>query len=84
MPVERIPISRDQFCELLGVDPKRFINVERAPCLREDQRQGQGPRVSTGLVLVLEPEERMQTTGTCPPLSDNVARKPKSGKKRGQ
>lgn len=67
MPVERHPISVNQFCELLALDPKRFIGVERD---------------STGLVLVMEPEA-MQVTGTFKELSDNTRRTPrKGGKKR--
>lgn len=48
MPVERHPISVSQFCELLAIDPTRFIGIERH---------------STGLYLVLEPEAGMNTSG---------------------
>lgn len=53
MPVERRAISVSQISELLGVDPARFIAVERL--------------TSTMLQIVLEPE--MNTTGTFPQLT---------------
>ena len=68
MPVERQAISVNQFCELLALDPQRFIAVER------------NRRDSTGLYLVMEPE--MQTTGTCPEIHDNKTRGPKKGGKK--
>lgn len=45
MPVERVPLSISQLCELIGVDPARFVAVEKR---------------STGLVIVLEPEEEKE------------------------
>lgn len=63
MPVDRsCVLSVSQFTELLALDPSRFIGVEVN-------------RQSSQIVIVQEPE--MQTTGTCPPLSDNTKRKPK-------
>lgn len=71
MLVERVPISLSQFAELLAIDPARFLGVEF------DRR-------STGLLLVMEPEDDMrqvQTTGVNPGLADNtIRRKPKRGK----
>lgn len=67
MPIERRAISVSQLSELLGIEPERFICVKNLS--------------STGLEVWLEDE--MQTTGSCPPLSDNTSRKgPKSGGKR--
>jgi hypothetical protein len=40
MPVERIAVSVSQLAEMLEVDPKRLIGVEKS---------------STGFVIVLEP-----------------------------
>lgn len=62
----RIPISGSQLAELIGVDdPSRLFAVSRVS--------------STGWEVLLEGD--MQTTGTCPPLSDNTSkRKPKRGK----
>ena len=72
MPVERRPIGVSQLCELLGVDPTRFVGIEPDRGVR-----GAEKRDSTKWWIVLEPEE-MQTTGTCSPLSDNTGkRKPK-------
>jgi hypothetical protein len=74
MPVERRVLSVSQFAELMGIDPARFILVENRveePGTRKTQR---------AVVLVMEPE--MQTTGTCPPLSNNTGTKKKGGKKR--
>jgi hypothetical protein len=51
MPVKRIPISRAMFCELLGIDPSRFIGMDRERCERE------GQPCSTGLLIMVEPEE---------------------------
>jgi len=70
MPVERHEISVSQFCELLALEPQRFIGVTR-------------PRAdSSTLTILMEPE--MQTSGTNPPLSDNTStRKPKGKGKRG-
>jgi hypothetical protein len=44
MPVERISVSISQFCELVGIDPQRFVAIERAS------------RTSTTVTIVLEPE----------------------------
>jgi hypothetical protein len=71
VPVVRTPISASQLAELLGVPPERFIAVERR--WTPDYK---------GWVIVLEPEEQVQTTGTCKPLSDNTSRKPKGKGKR--
>lgn len=69
MPVCRTPISVSQLSELLGVEPSTFVAVEH----RCDKHLH-------GWYVVTE--EPMQTTGTCPPLSDNITkRKPKRGKK---
>lgn len=54
MPVERYPISRSQFCELVGIDPVRLCDIEYR---RET------------ITLCLEPVEMTQTSGTCPPLT---------------
>lgn len=70
MPVIRELISVSQLAELLGVDPKRLIDVEVH-------------QAKSTAALVLEPEDDMrhvQTTGTCPPLSDNTQRRPKPKK----
>lgn len=70
MPVVRTPISRSQLADLVGVDPERFLGIQMR-CDRE----------YTGWVVLTEGEP-MQTTGTCPTLSDNTSiRKPtKKGK----
>ena len=69
MSLNRQPISVSQLSELLGVDPKRFIAVQRV-CSRE----------YSGWEVVTEGED-MQTSGTNPPLSDNTSkRKPKRKK----
>lgn len=69
LPVERHPISVSQLSELLGVDPARFVAVQR----RAHQ-----------WYVVIEPEQEMsQTTGTFPQAHDNTKRKPtKKGPKR--
>lgn len=67
MPIQRTPISVSQLSELLGVDPARFVAVERR--CDKDYR---------GWVVVTEDE--MQTTGTCPPLHDNTTRRKPKGK----
>lgn len=44
-------MSVDQFCELVGVDPKRFIRIENRkeiPGIRKTER---------AVVLVMEPED---------------------------
>jgi hypothetical protein len=78
MPVERHVISRSQLCELLGVDPARFIDVAREPAKREDQRQG---KQVLGWVIVMEEEPVAQTTGSIPPLYGGWKKKPKGTKK---
>ena len=66
--MERLAISSSQLAELIGVEnPLRLVAVIRVSVV--------------GWEVLLEDE--MQTTGTCPPLSDNtIRRKPKGGKKR--
>jgi hypothetical protein len=78
MPVERRLISRSQLCELLGVDPALFIDVEREPAKREDQRKGE--KHVLGWVIVTEEEPMTQTRGTNPPLYGGGKKKP-GGKK---
>lgn len=51
MPVQRIRISLSQFCDLIGVDPQRLLDVE------VKKIDPATKRVSTSVVLVLEPEE---------------------------
>ena len=71
MPVVRTPISRSQLAELVGVDPESFVAIE-----------WRGDRTGRGWFVVTE-GNAMQTTGTCPPLSDNTStRKPKRKGKR--
>ena len=53
MPVERQPISVSQLAEMLGVDPARFIAVEKRP---------------HGWCVVTEGDE-MQNSGTFPALT---------------
>jgi hypothetical protein len=65
MPVLREPMSLSMFAELLSIEPARFCGCEF------DRR-------TSTVTLVLEPEENMQTSGTCPPLSDSTGkRKPR-------
>lgn len=76
VPIERVEVSRSQLAELLGVSPARLIAVQRVQPFRDQARKD-------AFQIVLEPEERaMQTTGTCPPLSDNTKRKPTRKGKR--
>lgn len=58
MPVERTPISISQFCELLAIEPARFVGVEV------------NRRAST-VTLVLEPceDDGIQRERT-PPAAD--------------
>lgn len=58
MPVVREPLSISQFCELVGIEPARFVDVEV------------NRRAST-VTLVLEPEEDTvaQTSGVIPQLN---------------
>jgi hypothetical protein len=72
--VERQTISVNQFAELLGFEPKRFIGL-------------QVNKQSQTIWLLLEPE--MQTTGTAPQLASNTnygkgkgGKTPKSGGKK--
>lgn len=66
MPVQRTAISHSQLAELVGVEPDRLIAVE--------QRGREWCVVTEG--------DDMQTSGTCPTLSDNTTkRKPKKRKK---
>ena len=61
-------ISLSQFCELLALDESKVRFVTY------------GPMDSSISIFV---EDDMQTSGTCPPLSDNTSRRPpKKGKKR--
>ena len=72
MPVERQPISVSQFCELLAIEPSRFIGIERR---RHD---------STGLLIVLEGDDMAgQTSGTLPQLAQGKSGKKAGGKKKG-
>ena len=59
----RTPISVSQLAELVGVNPARFVAIER-----------QGVHGHPGWVIVTEDE--MQTIGTFPQLADNTRRKP--------
>lgn len=71
--IHRTPISVSQLSDLLGVEPGRFVAVER--------RCGRG---ENGWYVVTEGEEMVQTTGTCPQIHDNTRRKPtkKGGRKK--
>lgn len=71
MPLNRTPLSRSQLCELLGVEPARFVAIERA------RKAG-----STGFVLVTESD--MNTSGTFPQLTTGGKRigTKKGGKKK--
>ena len=81
MPVERHAISTNQLCELLGVDPARFVGIDQEPHAREDQRKG--PKQPRGWVIVLEGEAPMtQTRGTNPPLYQGKGTKKGGGKKK--
>ena len=68
MPVVRTPISVSQLSELLGLDPRCFVAVERR-CDRDFK----------GWCVVTDDE--MQTSGTFPEIADNKTRKtPRKGK----
>lgn len=70
MPVERQPISVSQFCNLLEIEPSRFIGVEYH-------------RQRSSLAILLEPEDRMsQTTGAFPALATGKKASSKGGKKK--
>jgi hypothetical protein len=68
MPVERRPISVSQLSELLGVDPARFVAIERT---------------STGWCVVTDEGAEMQTRGTVPQLTTGKGGKKLGGKKKG-
>ena len=51
MPVERREVSISQFCELLGIEPKRLIAVERK---------------SSTMVLILEPDDAVDSGASAP------------------
>jgi len=77
MPVERHAISVSQLAELLGVDPARFVAVEK----RVD-RTGDGSWRG-GWYVVTEGDD-MQTSGTMPQLSDNTSKRKPKGKGKGK
>lgn len=52
VPVERVPISVSQLCELIEVDPSRFRGVEPDQAKREGE-----PRDSSRLWIVLEAQD---------------------------
>lgn len=62
-------ISASQLAELLGVEPRRFLGVEKRAGVRDD---------GAGWYVVMEPEDEAmsQTSGTFPQLT-------KTGKKAG-
>ena len=68
--IERQQISLSQFADLLAIEPERFLGVEVN-------------RLKSTVTLILEGDDMraVQTSGTCPPLSDNIKRKPRKGKK---
>lgn len=78
MPVERTAISRSQLCELLAVDPARFIAIE-------PDRGGRGAeqRDRTKWWIVVESDDMAQTTPIFPQTADNTKRKPAKKGKRG-
>jgi hypothetical protein len=77
MPIERVAISRSQLCELLGVDPARFVDVER-----DNPNKGTAKRDPHCWWIVMEPEEQMaQTSGSIPPLYQGSGTKKKPKKK---
>lgn len=65
----RLTVSVNQFAELLGFEPQRFVGL-------------QVNKVSQTIWILLEPEDTMQTTGTFPQTSDNTRRKPGKGGKK--
>lgn len=79
MPLQRIPLSKSQLCELLGVEPEQFIDVERQQPAREGQRNGQ----SVGWQIVMEAEEMAQASGVFPQLNQGKGGKKGGGKKKG-
>lgn len=61
-------MSLSQFADLLAIEPSSALRG-----VRYDP-------VHSSVTLILECD--MQTTGTCPPISDNIRRKPtKKGKR---
>lgn len=78
VPVERIAVSVSHLCELVGVDPQRFVAIER-----DEQKREGAPADRNRLWLVLEPEEQMaQGSGVFPALNQGGKRKPKGGGKK--
>ena len=81
MPIERHEISVSQFCELLALDPARFVGVARLK--------------NGSITILLEPEPgvrppwptegRMNTSGSFPQLTTGGKKigTKKGGKKRG-
>ena len=72
-----VAVSTSQLCELIGVEPSRFVDIDRDHGKDRD---------TSRLWIVLEPAERathMQTTGTNPPLHDNTIRRGPKGKGKG-
>ena len=59
-------MSVSQFAELVGIEPRQFLDVEVN-------------RVTSTVTLVLEPEADMQGTGTFPQIHGNTAYGSKSG-----
>ena len=84
--IERQQISLSQFADLLAIEPERFLGVEvnrlksTVTLILEGDGRPEGSAIARGLAdettRTLK-ELAMQTTGTCPPLSDNVKRKPR-------
>ena len=70
MPIERHEISVSQFCELLALDPARFVGVAR---------------LKNGSITILLEPEAMNTSGTFPQLTTGGKKigTKKGGKKRG-
>lgn len=68
MPVQYVNVSRSQMAEFLGYEPERLLGIRKT---------------STGYKLIVE-AELAQTSGTCPPLSDNIAKRPPRGGKKGK
>ena len=58
MGVERVAISVSQLCELIGVDPRRFVGVERDKGTREGQSAN---RSRLWIVLEPKPEARCRS-----------------------
>jgi hypothetical protein len=60
-------VSLSQFADLLGLDEKSIRFVAFQP--------------SDSSVAIFVEDDMAQTSGTCPPLSDNTKRKPKGKRK---